>query len=103
VVTYTSEIIGEVKTGGSLGCSDRSLVEFAVLRRKSQVKSEVRTLNFRNVNFQLFKQLVNRSLWETALRGKGAEQSWQIFKGAFQRAQELSIPRLRNQGRKGRG
>ena len=31
--------------------------------------------------------------WETVLMGKGEEQSWHIFKEAFLRAQELSIPR----------
>jgi len=35
------------------------------------------------------------------VRDRGAEQSWQIFKDAFHRAQELSDPR-RNQARKGR-
>jgi len=29
--------------------------------------------------------------------GKGAEQSWQIFKEAFLRAQELSIHRCRQE------
>jgi len=46
-------------------------------------------------NFQLFKELVNRTPWETALRDEGAEQSWQIFKDAFHRAQELSVPRCK--------
>ena len=32
LVTNASELIGGVKIGGSLGCSDHALVEFAVLR-----------------------------------------------------------------------
>ena len=68
-------------------------MEFAVLRDMGQAKSKVRTLNFRKANFQLFKELVNRTPWETALRDKGAEQSWQIFKDTFHRMQELLIPR----------
>lgn len=55
-------------------------------------KEYSRDLNVRKTNFQLFKELVNRIPWETALRDKGAEQSWQIFKDAFHRAQELLIP-----------
>jgi len=50
-------------------------VEFTVLRYKGQVKSKVRTLNVREANFQLFKELVNRTTWKTALRGKEEQQS----------------------------
>ncbi|GAB0203436.1 hypothetical protein GRJ2_002809200 [Grus japonensis] len=86
LVTNTSELTDDIKIGGSLGCSDHALVEFTVLRDMGQAKGKVRTLNFRKANFQLFKELVNRTPWETALRDKGAEQSWQIFKDAFHRA-----------------
>ena len=34
--------------------------------------------------------------------GKGARQIWQIFKEAFFRAQELSIPRYRKSGKEGK-
>ncbi|KFQ86650.1 hypothetical protein N337_07878, partial [Phoenicopterus ruber ruber] len=40
--------------------------------------------------------------WETSLRDKGAEQSWQIFKDAFHRAQELSIPRCKKSRKEGK-
>ncbi|KFQ20168.1 hypothetical protein N332_09221, partial [Mesitornis unicolor] len=62
----------------------------------------VRTLNFRKANFQLFKELVNRTPWQMALKDKGAEQSWQIFKEAFHREQELSIPKCKKSGREGK-
>ncbi|KAK4807081.1 hypothetical protein QYF61_018422 [Mycteria americana] len=68
LVTNASELIGDIKIGGSLGCSDHALVEFTVLRDMGQVKSIVRTLNFRKAKFQLFKELVNGTPWETALR-----------------------------------
>ncbi|KGL92594.1 hypothetical protein N301_15996, partial [Charadrius vociferus] len=71
-------------------------------RDMGQAKSKVRTLNFRKANFQLFKELVNRTPWETALRDKGAEQSWHIFKDAFLRDQELSIPRCKKPGKEGK-
>ena len=102
MVTNASELIGDVKIGGSLGCSDHALVEFAVLRDMGKAKSKVRTLNFRKANFHLFQELVNRTPWETALRDKGAEQNWQIFKDAFHRAQELSIPRCKKSGKEGK-
>ncbi|KFZ53140.1 hypothetical protein N338_13083, partial [Podiceps cristatus] len=67
-----------------------------------QAKSKVRTPNLRKAKFQLFKELVNRTPWETALRDKGAEQSCQIFKDAFHSAQELLIPRCKKSGKKGK-
>jgi len=39
LVTNTSELIGDIKIGGSVGCSDHTLVEFAVLKDTSQAKS----------------------------------------------------------------
>ena len=101
LVTTTSEIIGDVKIGGSLG-SHHALVEFAVLKDMGQVKSKVRILNFSKAKFQLFKQVVNRTPWETVLRDKGEEQSWQIFKDAFHRAQELLSPRNKKPGKEGK-
>ncbi len=67
-----------------------------------QAKSNIRKLNFRKSNFQLFRELVNKIPWETGLMGKGTEQSWQIFKEAFFRVQELSIPGVASQERKAR-
>lgn len=77
-------------------------MKFAVLRDMHQVKDKVRTLNIRKVIFQLFKKLVNRTRWETALKNKGPEKSEQVFKDVFLKAQELSIPSVRNQERKAR-
>ena len=75
-VTNAGELIHDVKIGGSLGCRDHALVDFIVLRDMGQTKSKVRTLNFKKYNFQLFKELVYRTPWETALRDKETEQSW---------------------------
>jgi len=52
-------------TGGSLGCSDHALEEFTISKDIGQAISKVKTLNFGRVNFQLFKQLVDRTSWET--------------------------------------
>ncbi|KAK4815523.1 hypothetical protein QYF61_003215 [Mycteria americana] len=60
LVSNASELIGDVKIGGSLGCSDHALVEFTVLKDVGQVKSKVRTLNFRKAKFQLFKEYVSQ-------------------------------------------
>jgi len=73
MVTNASELIGDVKTGGSLGCCDHTLVVFTVQRDKGKSRSIVRTLNFRKANFQLFKELNNRIPWERVLRERGTE------------------------------
>ena len=67
-----------------------------------KARSTVRTLNFRKANFQLFKELVRRTPWETVLRERGTEQSWQIFKDTFHRAQELSVPKCKKSGKEGK-
>ncbi|KAK4825160.1 hypothetical protein QYF61_024549 [Mycteria americana] len=102
MVTNASELISDSKIGGSLGCSVHALVEFTVLRDMGQARSIVRTLNFQKAKFQLFKELVSRTPWEMVLRDRGAEQSWQIFKDAFHKAQELSVPRCRKLGKEGK-
>jgi len=86
-------------TGGSLGCSGHALVEFTVLRDTGNVRKIVRTLNFRKANFQLFKALVSRTPWEMVLRDRRSEQCWQIFKDAFHRAQDFSVPRCKKTGK----
>lgn len=72
------------------------------MRNMGQVKSRVRTLNFKRAKFQLFKKLVDATPWETALRDKGAEQSQQLFKDIILRAQELLIPTCKRSGKEGR-
>jgi len=86
LLTNTSELVSDTLIGDSLGCSGHALVEFAVLRDIGQAKSKFRTLDFRKANFQIFKELVSRSFWKTALRDKAAEQSWLFFKDTFHRA-----------------
>jgi len=56
LVTSARDLIGDVKIGGSLGCSDHALVELAVLRDLAQEKSKLRTLNSRKANFQIFTE-----------------------------------------------
>jgi len=62
-------------------------------------KSKVRTPNFRIEIFQLFKELLDKAHWETVLRDKGIEQSWQLFKDTFLKAQELSISQYKKPSR----
>lgn len=58
-----------------MGCSDHAVVEFTILRDMGQRRSEIRMLNFRKAKFQLFRELVSKTSWETALKDKVAEPS----------------------------
>ncbi|KFZ45983.1 hypothetical protein N321_04792, partial [Antrostomus carolinensis] len=71
-------------------------------RNMGLAKGRVRTLNFRRVNFQLFKELLDGILWETVLRDIGTEQSLQVFKDTFLRTQELTIHRHKKSSRGGK-
>jgi len=55
-----------------------------------QTKSEIRMLNFFESQIAAPQGDCQQNPQETALQG--AEQSWQIFKESFLRAEELSIP-----------
>ena len=71
-------------------------------RNVNLAKSGVKTLNFKRVNFRLFKELLNEIFWEEVLRDKGVEETWLLFKDAFLRTQVLSIPWNKKAGRGGR-
>jgi len=102
-LTSANELIGGIRTGGCLGCSDHAMVEFVLRKDMKQVKSKISMLNFRKDKFELFSEFVNRTPWETVTIGMGAEQNWQIFKEAFLRAQEVSIPKCSKSGKEGKG
>lgn len=63
MVTNVNELMGNIKARGSLGCRDHVLVEFAVLRDMTQVRSKVRPLDARKANFQLFKGSFGSCHW----------------------------------------
>ncbi|KFV20004.1 hypothetical protein N340_00444, partial [Tauraco erythrolophus] len=57
------------------------------------------TLDFRKADFGLFKDLLTRVQWDEALEGRGAQESWLIFKDHLLQAQEWCIPTKRMSGR----
>ena len=58
--------------------------------------------DFGRVNFRLFKELLAKISWDAVLKDKDVEESWLLFKDAFLRAQELSVPLNKKAGRGGR-
>ncbi|GAB0188934.1 mitochondrial enolase superfamily member 1 [Grus japonensis] len=88
-------LVGDVKLKGSLGCSDHEMVEFRILRAVRRAHSKLTTLGFRRADFGLFRDLLDRIPWDKALEGRGAQDSWLIFKGHLLQAQERCIPTKR--------
>ncbi|GAB0208721.1 hypothetical protein GRJ2_003337800 [Grus japonensis] len=95
VLTNKEGLVGDVKLKGSLGCSDHEMVEFRILRTARRAHSKLTTLDFRRADFGLFRDLLGRIPWDKALEGRGAQDSWLIFKGHLLQAQERCIPAKR--------
>ena len=64
MLTNANELIGDIRFGHCLGCSDCAIVEFTLSSYMRQSKSKIRKLNFRKANFQLFRELVNKTPWD---------------------------------------
>ncbi|KAM9590815.1 uncharacterized protein ACIBXB_005869 [Morphnus guianensis] len=95
VLTNKEGLVGNVKLKGSLGCSDHEMVEFKNLRAARRAHSKLTTLDFRRADFGLFRDLLGRVPWDTALEGRGVQASWLIFKDHLLQAQERCIPTKR--------
>jgi len=67
-------------------------VEFRILRGGSRAISRIKTLDFRRANFGLFKELLGGIPWARALKGRGVQECWSLFKRHFLHAQERCIP-----------
>ncbi|GAB0210277.1 hypothetical protein GRJ2_003493500 [Grus japonensis] len=72
--THNERLVGDVKVGGSLVCSDHEMVEFRILRGRSRAISRITTLDFRRANFGLFRDLLGRIPWVKALEGHGGQE-----------------------------
>ncbi|GAB0177964.1 hypothetical protein GRJ2_000261700 [Grus japonensis] len=95
ILTNKEGLVGDVKLKGSLGCSDHEMVEFWILRAARRACSKLATLDFSRADFGPFRDLLGRIPWDKALEGRGAQDSWLIFKGHLLQAQEQCIPTKR--------
>ncbi|GAB0178933.1 hypothetical protein GRJ2_000358600 [Grus japonensis] len=98
ILTNKEGLVGDVKLKGSLDCSDHEMVEFRILRAARRVCSKLTTLDFSRADFSLFRDLLGKIAWDKALDGRGARDSWLIFKAHLQ-AQEQCIPAKRKSGK----
>ena len=74
-------------------------MEFKTLRVARRAHSKLAALDFRRADFGLFRDLLGRVPWDTALEGRGAQESWLIFKDHLLQAQERCIPTKRKSGK----
>ena len=88
VLTNKEGLVGNVKLKGSLGYSDHEVVEFKILRAVRKAHSKLTTLDFRRTDFGLFRDLLGRVSRDKALEGRGAQESWLIFRDHLLQAQE---------------
>ncbi|GAB0187153.1 hypothetical protein GRJ2_001180600 [Grus japonensis] len=88
VLTNKKGLVGNVKLKGSLGCSDHEMMEFKILRAVRRAHSKLTTLDFRRTDFGLFRDLLGRVPWDKALDGRGAQDSWFVFRDHLLQAQE---------------
>ncbi|GAB0205636.1 hypothetical protein GRJ2_003029200 [Grus japonensis] len=92
ILTNKEDLVGDVKLKGSLGCSDHEMVEFRILRAARRALSKLTALDFSRADFGLFRDVLGRIPWDKALEGRGAQDSWLIFKGHLLQAQGRCIP-----------
>lgn len=83
--TNKEGLVGNVKLRGSLGCSDRDMVEFKLLRAARRTNKKLSVLDFRRTDFGLFRDLFGRVPWDKA---REDQQSWLTFKNHLIQAQE---------------
>ncbi|PKU46481.1 rna-directed dna polymerase from mobile element jockey-like [Limosa lapponica baueri] len=76
ILTNKEDLVQNRKLKGSLGCSDHEMWEFEILRAMRTTHSKIITLDVRRADFGLFRDLLGRVLWDKALKGKEAEESW---------------------------
>lgn len=73
------ELVGDVIINGNLGYSNHKTNE----QRMKKVSSRVQPLGFKRAYFSLFRKLVGGIVWKSSLKGKGAQESWQVFKASL--------------------
>ena len=82
-----------MKVGECLGQSDHEIVEFSNLGDVRRVSSKTAILNFKRVDFDLFRMLVAQVPWESLLKGRGVQEAWMLLKMEILKAQEQAVPK----------
>ncbi|MCQ4021238.1 hypothetical protein FK520_26920, partial [Klebsiella pneumoniae] len=78
------------------------MVEFKIHGAARKLHGKLSALDFRKADFGLFRDLMGQVPWEAALEGRGAQESWSIFKEHLLQAQQRCIPMKNKSGKKAR-
>ncbi|TRZ12815.1 hypothetical protein HGM15179_014306 [Zosterops borbonicus] len=100
--TNRDGLVEDVVVGGRLGQSDHEIIEFSIIGEIRRYINKTFTLDFQRADFGLFRRLIQEVSWEEALKNKGVQESWVLFKTEFLRAQEQTVPVCRKTGRRGK-
>ena len=65
-------LVGDVKVGGRLGHSDHEMLDFSILVEPQRGVSRTATMDLQKADFNLFRNMVERSSWEVVLESVGA-------------------------------
>ncbi|RMC00287.1 hypothetical protein DUI87_22894 [Hirundo rustica rustica] len=72
---YRDGLAGDVVVGGQLGQSDHKIIEFSMFGEIRRSTNKTLTFDFWRADFGLFRRLIQRVPWETALKNKGVHES----------------------------
>ena len=73
ILARKEELVEDVKGGGSLGCSDREMVDLRIMRGGKEAKSMMTALDFRKIHFGQFWDLLERIPWDAVLESSPGE------------------------------
>lgn len=66
----------DVKAIGNLGKNNHDMIEFIILRRGKHEVIIVKTLDLKNVDFNLLKEIVGVEPWKARWKNKGTQEAW---------------------------
>jgi len=75
------------------------MVEFKFLTAVRRAHSKFTTLDFKRADFGLFRDPLSRVPWDKMLEGRGAQESWLIFRDHFLQAQDQCSPINKKSGK----
>lgn len=87
-VTSREELVAALITQGSPGCSSHKMMEVDVQRKGGRWAEDPRLLGSKQ---RLVEGLPGMIPWGADIKGKGAQESWQVSKGNLLRAQQWTI------------
>ncbi|XP_073518171.1 uncharacterized protein [Phyllobates terribilis] len=99
ILINREEMVEEVKVAGTLGGSDHAIIEFWITRGGRHVKTQTSRLDFRKADFKRLRKRIGGIQWLDVLKDKNVQEGWEIFKNEILKAQSLTIPKSRKNGK----